>query len=149
GLTIVPLILAAYWFHGWYMNFSAGIFIKEKTAILPKITLIGASVTIIFNIILIPFFGMMGAASATILSNAVMALWLYKRSVGFFRVPYQIIRAGLMLLIAAFCILIKANIASLVGSEWLAGIILLILGLGSITLLGLSGTALTMRKQGV
>jgi O-antigen/teichoic acid export membrane protein len=31
GLEIVPLLLLAYWFHGWYINFSAGIFISEKT----------------------------------------------------------------------------------------------------------------------
>src|SRR5690625_6119143 len=39
GLDIVPLLLLAYWFYGWYINFSSGVFIKEKTKVLYKITL--------------------------------------------------------------------------------------------------------------
>lgn len=141
GLIIVPVILAAYWFQGWYMNFSAGIFIKEKTSVLPKITIIGATITIIANIVLIPFFGMMGAAWATLLSSGVMALLLFKKSTALFKVPYFIVRAGLMMAIAAICILIKTSVTGFVGSEWLSGIILLVLGLGSITVLGITSTA--------
>src|SRR5699024_3372782 len=134
------------WFHGWYMNFSAGIFIKEKTKILPKITVVGAAVTVVFNLLLIPFFGMLGAAWATLLSSGMMALLLYQKSTSLFQVPYKIIRAGLMLLIAAFCIIIKAAVTNAVGSEWIASILLFIIGLGCITALGLSGTALTKRN---
>lgn len=141
GLAIVPIILAAHWFHGWYMNFSAGIFIKEKTSLFPKVTLIGAAVTIVANLVLIPFFGMMGSAWATLGSYAVMALLLYKETTNLFDVPYSIIRAGAMLLIAGFCILIQPRVESLMGSEWMAGILLLIVGTGGIAALGVSGTA--------
>lgn len=83
GLEIVPLLLLAYWFQGWYINFSSGIFIKEKTSILYKITLLGAAITLAVNLALIPLFGMMGSAAATLASYGVMAfaLGIYSRSV--------------------------------------------------------------------
>lgn len=146
GLAIVPVILAAYWFHGWYMNFSAGIFIKEKTAILPKIMLIGAVVTVIANAALIPFFGMMGSAWATLITYGVMALLLFKKSTDHFKVPYSIMRAGAMFLIAGFCIIIQPWVDNWVGSEWIAGVLLLILGVAGISATGLSGTAIAERK---
>src|SRR5699024_141002 len=77
GLQIVPVLLGAYWFHGWYMNFSAGIFIREKTKVLPVITLIGATITVASNLVLIPYIGMMGSAVATLISYAAMAMLLY------------------------------------------------------------------------
>ncbi|MCH8548694.1 MAG: oligosaccharide flippase family protein, partial [Balneolaceae bacterium] len=73
GLEIVPFLLIAYWFHGWYINFSSGVFIKEKTTVLYKITLMGAVITIIANLLLIPHFGMTGSAAATSLSYGAMA----------------------------------------------------------------------------
>jgi hypothetical protein len=51
GLEIVPFLLLAYWFHGWYINFSSGVFIREKTRVLYKITLMGAGITIIANLL--------------------------------------------------------------------------------------------------
>ena len=83
GLEIVPLLLLAYWFQGWYINFSSGIFIKEKTSVLYKITLLGAGITLAANLMLIPYFGMMGSAAATLASYGVMAfvLGLYSKRV--------------------------------------------------------------------
>jgi O-antigen/teichoic acid export membrane protein len=89
GLHIVPWLLLAYWFHGWYLNFTAGIFIKNKTKALPVVTLIGAVITIIGNIVLIPYLGMMGSAIATLMSYSVMATVLYRVSTSVLEVPYQ------------------------------------------------------------
>src|SRR5699024_2864778 len=97
GLQIVPLLLVAYWFHGWYMNFSAGIFIREKTKVLPVITLIGAAITIGANLLLIPVYGMMGSAAATLISYCSMALMLYYQSTKVYPVNYQMIRAFAMM----------------------------------------------------
>lgn len=90
GLEIVPLLLLAYWFQGWYINFSSGVFIKEKTAVLYKITLMGAAITLIVNLLLIPFFGMMGSASATLLSYGTMAIILGIYSKRVMHVPYRL-----------------------------------------------------------
>jgi len=75
GLSIVPVLLLAYWFQGWFVVFSAGIFIKEKTKILPGITMVGAGITIMLNFMLVPQFGMMGSAIATLVCYAVIVFY--------------------------------------------------------------------------
>ena len=101
GLEIVPFLLLAYWFHGWYINFSSGVFIKEKTKIFYKITLMGAVITVIANLALIPIFGMVGSATATLLSYGAMAttLGIYSKKV--MDVPYRLPESfGLMIALA-------------------------------------------------
>ena len=101
GLDIVPYLLLAYWFHGWYINFSSGVFIKEKTRVLYKITLMGAGITIIANLALIPFFGMIGSAAATLLSYSAMAVTLGIYSKKVMDVPYRLPESfGLMAVLA-------------------------------------------------
>lgn len=137
GLDIVPLLLGAYWFHGWYMNFSAGIFIREETKIFPQITLIGAGVTIIANLALIPFLGMSGSALATLFSYGTMALLLYHRSKTVFPVPYSLARGFGMLAIAGAAILIKPYLAeNFALTEWSVNFLLLFLSMAGVTLLG-------------
>lgn len=102
GLEIVPYLLLAYWFHGWYINFSSGIFIMEKTKALYKITLLGAAITIIVNLLLIPHYGMIGSAVATLFSYSAMAITLGIYSRKIMNVPYQLpITFGLMAILGA------------------------------------------------
>lgn len=107
GLEIVPLLLLAYWFHGWYINFSAGIFITDRTRMLPVITLGGGAITVIANLLLVPEYGMMGAAWATVLSYGVMAvsLWLYSRQG--FPVPYRV--GSVSILMAAMVLTVELS----------------------------------------
>lgn len=135
GLHIVPPLLGAYWFHGWYMNFSAGIFIKEKTKVLPVITLIGAGVTIAANLLLIPYLGMMGSATATLISYASMALLLYYQSVKTYDVNYELGRGFGMILLAASCLLIQPYVGELFGLEWISRPIMLFIGTAGFILL--------------
>jgi len=74
GLGIVPIILLGYLFNGLYVNFMAGIYIEKKTSHLPYITGIGAAINVVVNFLLIPKFGMFGAAWATFFAYAGMAL---------------------------------------------------------------------------
>ncbi|MGM0505724.1 MAG: oligosaccharide flippase family protein [Bacteroidota bacterium] len=97
GLEIVPYLMLAYWFHGWYIHFSAGIFIAEKTRLLPLITLGGGGITILGNLALVPWMGMTGSAWATVLSYGAMALALWGYSQKHFRVPYAM-GQGLLLM---------------------------------------------------
>ncbi|WP_421773164.1 lipopolysaccharide biosynthesis protein [Gracilimonas sp.] len=132
GLTIVPVLLLAYWFQGWYINFSAGIFISESTKRLPQITLIGAGITIIANLIMIPFFGMMGSALATLASYAVMALLIYYYSTQAFKVPYKLVRGFTVMGVSAGLLYLKPSVVSLGLSELSASFLLLLAGLLSI-----------------
>ncbi|MCX8011230.1 MAG: polysaccharide biosynthesis C-terminal domain-containing protein, partial [Ignavibacteria bacterium] len=89
GLNIVPIILLAYLFNGIYLNFMAGIQIEKKTQYVPLVTGIGAFVSIVGNYLLIPIFGMVGSAYATLMSYVFMAVSLYYFSQKFYRIEYE------------------------------------------------------------
>ena len=134
GLDIVPYLLLAYWFHGWYINFSSGVFIKEKTRVLYKITLMGAGITIITNLALIPFFGMIGSAAATLLSYSTMAVTLGIYSKKVMDVPYRLPESfGLMAVLAVLVF------GEPFVQQWFYGVML---AKGVLLITGISATAL-------
>lgn len=77
GLGIVPVVLAAYIFNGWYTNFITGIYIEKKTKALPWITGVGAATEAILCFLLIPMIGIAGGAWATLAAYVAMAVTLY------------------------------------------------------------------------
>jgi O-antigen/teichoic acid export membrane protein len=89
-LSIVPIILLGYLFNGFYVIFTAGIYIEEKSIYAPFITGAGAILNIAANFLLIPILGMIGAALATLLSYLVMAAGLYFVTQKFYRIEYEI-----------------------------------------------------------
>lgn len=135
GLSIVPILLMAYWFQGWYVNFSAGIFIAEKTKKLAFITLIGAGVTIVSNIILIPIYGMMGSAMATLLSYLIMAMLIYQYSVKSFNVPYKLWQGFAVVGVTALAIFGKSFLSDRFFSDILTSIVILIMAFTIVVLL--------------
>ena len=90
GLFIVPILLAAYWLYGWYIHFSAAIYIQGNTKVFSWIMIAGATVTIVANTYLVPPFGMLGAAFATLLSYLTMALLLLAVAQSRWPVPYRV-----------------------------------------------------------
>jgi O-antigen/teichoic acid export membrane protein len=90
GLSIVPIILFGYLFNGLYVIFTAGIYIEEKSMYIPLITGIGAAVNIGVNFLLIPVWGIMGAAYATLAAYLVMAVGLYIVTQKFYKIEYEI-----------------------------------------------------------
>ena len=92
GLGIVPIILVGYLFNGIYVNFMAGIYIEKKTSHLPYITGIGAIINVAVNFLMIPKYGMFGAAWATLFAYAGMAIAIYIVSHRFYPVRYEMNR---------------------------------------------------------
>lgn len=135
GLEIVPFLLLAYWFHGWYINFSSGVFIKEKTRVFYKITLMGAAITIVANLLLIPFLGMTGSAVATLISYGAMATTLGIFSKNVMDVPYRLPESfGLMAAITAL-VFAEPWFMQWTGNGWmLPKVIILIAGITVIVL---------------
>jgi O-antigen/teichoic acid export membrane protein len=97
GLQVVPWIMMAYWFQGWFVNFSSGIFIKDQTSKLPAITLVGAAISIAGNAVLVGYLGMMGSAVAKVLTYSVMSLILLHYARKAMDVNYRVFRAMLMM----------------------------------------------------
>lgn len=89
GLYIVPIVLLAYVFNGFYINFLAGIQIQKKTQYMPLVSGLGAIVNVVSNFILIPLIGMLGAAYATLLAYFAMAVFQYFLSQRFYRIKYE------------------------------------------------------------
>jgi O-antigen/teichoic acid export membrane protein len=89
GVAIVPWILLGYVFNGAYVVFIAGAYLEKKTKFLPFITGLGALVNIGVNFLLIPTMGIMGAAIATFVSYAVMAVTMYFASRRFYEIHYE------------------------------------------------------------
>jgi len=89
GTFIVPVVLLAYLFNGFYVIFNAGIYIKEKSIFAPIATGAAAFSNIVFNLILIPPFGIMGAAFATLISYIVMSGGLYFVTQKFYKIEYE------------------------------------------------------------
>ncbi len=114
GLPIVPVVLSGYLFLGIYNNLIAGIYIKEKTQYLPAITFVGALLNVVTNILLIPRLGMMGAAIATLIAYAGMALTLYIVVRRFYPVDYEWGRIGTILLSGLACYAIYLHVPPIV-----------------------------------
>jgi O-antigen/teichoic acid export membrane protein len=77
GLGIVPVVMMGYVFLGISTNLSAGIYLRKKTHYLPMINVTGAVANVGLNFLLIPRFGIAGAAWATLLAYLAMAVVLY------------------------------------------------------------------------
>ncbi len=92
GIGLVPVALIAYFFQGWYYNFSAGAYIANKTRYFVHSTLAGGAVAIVLNAALVPTFGMLGAAWATAAAYAVMSLLLGVLIYRHYPLPYEWVR---------------------------------------------------------
>lgn len=89
GLPIVPIILLGYLFNGLYYNFQAGLYIEEKTKYFPLVTGLGAAVNVVTNILLIPVWGIIGAAIATLAAYITMAAGLFYFSQKAYNIKYE------------------------------------------------------------
>jgi len=101
GTRVVPIILLAYIMMGLYLVFLPGIFLKKKTKFVPLFTGVGAVTNILLNCLLIPRWGMMGAAWATLFGYLAMVLALYMTVQRFYPVRYQLGRLAKVIFVAA------------------------------------------------
>jgi O-antigen/teichoic acid export membrane protein len=65
------------------------MFIEEKSSYIPVITGIGATINVGVNFLLIPVWGIIGAALATLASYLVMAVVVYKTTQKFYNINYE------------------------------------------------------------
>jgi O-antigen/teichoic acid export membrane protein len=103
GLNIVPLILLSYLFYGIYINLMAGIYIEKKTKYLPVISGAAAVVNIVANFILIPVYGIYGAAITTLLSYSVMTIGIFLAAQKFYYIKYEYVKIVIIFLILIIC----------------------------------------------
>lgn len=89
ALDIVPVILTAYLLFGVYNNLSVWYKLTDKTRYAMYLSVLGAVITIVFNILMIPRIGYMASAWATLAAYGSMTLVSYYLGNKHYKVPYE------------------------------------------------------------
>jgi len=90
GLSVVPILLLANVFNGLYFNISIWYRLKDRTMTGALIALCGAVLTLFFNWLLIPIFGYIGSAYATLICYFTMTALCYFLGKKHMPVPYAV-----------------------------------------------------------
>lgn len=100
GKNVIPILLLAYVFFGAVFNLSFWYKLNDKTIYGALIAFAGATVTIITNILLVPLYSYYGAAIATLLAYAVMAVLSFIMGQRKHPVPYDVKKICLILIVS-------------------------------------------------
>tara|TARA_R110001583_G_scaffold35585_1_gene118159 strand:+ start:10829 stop:12286 length:1458 start_codon:yes stop_codon:yes gene_type:complete len=100
AILIVPIVLLANLFLGIYHNLSIWYKLTDKTRYAMFFSSIGALITIIINVILIPEIGFIASAWATLLAYGTMMVLSYFIGKKHYPVPYNLKKSGSYLIAA-------------------------------------------------
>ncbi|HEY4538662.1 MAG TPA: oligosaccharide flippase family protein [Faecalibacter sp.] len=89
ALDIVPIILIANLFYGIYYNLSTWYKVTDRTNVGTRISLIGGAITVILNLVLLPKYGFMVSAWATLIAYGSMMIISYVWGQKAYPIPYQ------------------------------------------------------------
>lgn len=92
AIVVVPIISMAYLLYGIYINHSIWYKLNDLTRFAVYITLIGAVITILVNVIFIPEYGYMASAWATLGSYASMIIMSFVFAEKHYKVHYNMKR---------------------------------------------------------
>ena len=101
ALDIIPIVLLANLCLGIYFNLAIWYKLTDKTRYGMYISIIGAAITIAFNMLLIPEFGFIAAAWATLLAYLSMVIISFVLGQKHYKVPYDVFRVLLYLIVGA------------------------------------------------
>ena len=90
GLDVVPLLMLGNLLIGVYYNISFWFKLSDKTQYGTLISVVGATVTVAGNVLLIPVMGYMGCAVAFLISSFVMLALCYWLGEKHYPVPYDV-----------------------------------------------------------
>ena len=107
ALAIVPIVLLANLFLGIYYNLAIWYKLTDKTRFGMYFSIIGAVITIVLNVWLIPVIGIMGAAYATLIAYVSMTVISYLVGKKHYPINYNLKKMGLYLICATTICLIS------------------------------------------
>ena len=110
GLFVVPFLLTGKLLFGIYINLSIWFKLTSKTYYGTYFSILGAVVTIIGNILLIPILGYLGSAITLILCYLTMSAVCYYYGQKNFYIPYNVKKIFLQIAIAIIFSLVIYNI---------------------------------------
>lgn len=117
GLNIVPIVLFAYLIYGIYINLMPGIYIMKKTKYLSLITVVAAIVNILLNLAMIPLFGILGSAIASLFSYISMAVGIFLVVNKYYKIQYEYIKLLNIFISIFITIILYYYLSSFVGSS--------------------------------
>lgn len=100
GLSIVPIILFAYFFNGIFVNIAAGFHITKKTSYFPIATGIAAAIDVSGTYLLVPSMGIEGAAWAKVAAYAASVVAIAIPLVRIYPIRYDVVRVGTAVVLA-------------------------------------------------
>lgn len=106
GMEVVPLLALGNIFLGIYYNLSVWYKLTDKNKYGAYITIIGAIITIVLNILLIPRFHYAGAAVATFFCYFFMMVVSYQLGKKYYPVPYAVKKLSAYLILVVLIYLI-------------------------------------------
>jgi O-antigen/teichoic acid export membrane protein len=115
---VTPVIVMASVVQGLFYVPSRGLLLEKKTKVLPYIVAAAGAVNICLNFLLIPRFGMMGAAVATLLGYIVAVAMTYAFSQHYYRIRYQ--RSRIAKVLAVLCAGTACSMLVVPGEWYLA-----------------------------
>lgn len=74
---IVPVLSLGYVFRAIYYYYRTGLFYESKTSKLGRITFVSAALSLVLNLIFVPWFGALGASTAKLIAYIILALSTY------------------------------------------------------------------------
>ena len=98
GLKVVPILLLANVLLGVYYNLSVWYRLKDKTMLGAGISLAGGLITLLLNLLLVPYIGFIGSAWAALATYTFMCVATWFTGLKYYPVPYEFGRMGLYLL---------------------------------------------------
>ena len=116
GLATVPILLSGYLFLGIYYNMSIWFKLTEQTYYGTIITMGGALVTIALNFALIPLWGYLGSAWASLACYFSMTLACYYLGQRIYPIPYKVLSGLSYILLAALLILLSHQVS--LDQQW-------------------------------
>ena len=101
GMDVIPILLIAYVCFGAVFNLSFWYKLNDKTIYGMLIAIVGAAVTIVMNIILVPKIGFYGSAWATLGAYVAMLIMSYYLGNKKYPVNYNLKEIGFYVFLAA------------------------------------------------
>lgn len=127
AMPVVPIILLASFFLGIYHNLSVWYKVTDRTKFGAYISMIGAVLTIIINVVFIQYFSYMASAIATLIAYGTMMLLSLYFGRMYYPIPYNFRKISFYLGVSILFSILSFYIFD---RNLIAGIVLLLLFLG-------------------
>ena len=116
ALDIVPILLLANVFLGILYNLSIWYKVEERTRLGAAISIGGAILTIVLLFIYVPQYGIIAAASTTLLVYILMTVASYYLGKKYYPVPYKVGKLSVLLLLAVVLYIVDNQLLNLASS---------------------------------